>query len=150
MISGCYRDYDFVDVTVKEIPQKTEQKDVTKEKSLSTEQVVDIYLENYDVWKHGNEEALVMGGCGYLLLDMDFDGVCELVASQGAGSDVFSTNRFYRINQENKVEEIAQPDDDIFGYDLYVLSQHIRLLSGPLYFSLYRQSEDSIFVLHHQ
>jgi len=137
MLAGCYRNYDFVDVAVKEIPKRTEQNDVVEEKSLTAEQIIDIYIENRNVWMFAEDGINILGGYGYLLLDMDFDGVCELIASQGTGSGVFSTNRFYRINEYNEVEEIRQSDDDVFGYDLYVLSQHIRLMKNT--------SDDSLF-----
>lgn len=143
MISGCCGDADFVDVIVKKLPkreQKTEsaenvivnsQDEAEEKKPLSTEKIINIFLKNYDVWKFGNDEDSVMGGHGYLIMDLDFDGVCELITSQGAGSGVFSTNKYYRINEENAVVEVPVITDDIFGYDLYVMDNTVKLLKNP-------------------
>lgn len=93
---------------------------------LSVESAVDTYFQNMDVWVE-SQENLPMGSYGYCLLDLDFDGVLELIVSVCDGSGRYSTNRIYKIDpKEGKVtflrnEESADPD-------YYYLKDKIQLL----------------------
>lgn len=82
---------------------------------LSVESAVEIYFQNMDVWVESPEKT-PMSSYGYCLLDLDFDGVLELITSVCDGSGRYSTNRIYKIDpKEGKVtflrnEESADPD----------------------------------------
>lgn len=96
--------------------------------SCSPEQAVDIYLANKDVWMQEPEE---MSHRVYCLLDLDFDGVPELIDSMNVGSGRYSYNLFYKINAENgTVEEFfSEQNQDEGGVD-YNYSD-VKLLKAP-------------------
>ncbi|MBR3594389.1 MAG: hypothetical protein IKL44_06940 [Clostridia bacterium] len=102
-----------------------------KEPVLSPKSAVEIYMANKDVWMH-DLEATPMNGYGYCLLDLDFDGVLELICSLNDGSGRFSYNSYYKINiSTKKVEKL----DATFGtegdFDVYYLqSKETKLFSG--------------------
>ncbi len=111
--------------------QKTNTLETKKEeeskKVLSPESAVNIYMANKDVW--GFESPYTpMQGYGYCLLDLDFDGVLELICSSNDGTGKFSHNKYYRINQDTySVEEIHSPNEETnegnySGYDYYFRS----------------------------
>ena len=52
--------------------------------SLTAEDVVDTYFRNQNVWLP--EVYMPMGGFRYIFLDLDFDGVLELVVNVNDGS----------------------------------------------------------------
>ena len=72
---------------------------------LSPLEAVNIYLDNASVWEKDAEE-FYMAGFYYLFLDLDFDGVSELVTTEVQGTGRFSTNRYFRINENKEIEEI--------------------------------------------
>lgn len=95
---------------------------------LSPKSAVEIYLAQKDLWME-RPEYEPMIGYGYCLLDFDFDGVLELVNSVTDGSARFTTNKFYRINQETlQVEEFSLPRvDEEGGVDYYYMAQDAKL-----------------------
>ena len=72
---------------------------------LSPLEAVNIYLDNASLWEKDAEE-FYMAGFYYLFLDLDFDGVSELVTTEVQGTGRFSTNRYFRINENKEIEEI--------------------------------------------
>jgi len=92
---------------------------VETEKVLSPESAVDIYMENKDLWME-NPEYYPMQGYGYCLLDLDFDGVLELINSLNDGSGRYSSNKYFKINTETlEVEQIVVDSDENMGWDDY-------------------------------
>lgn len=69
---------------------------------LSAESVADICIENRQVWEFGENSV---GNCGYCFIDLDFDGMPELVSTSTQGSGLFTTDFFYKINAEKSVVE---------------------------------------------
>ena len=70
--------------------------------------IVKIYMDNIDVWKANAEST---EWYGYLFLDLDFDGVLELVSSVCRGTGFFSENKYYKANLDtNTVSEIPFPN----------------------------------------
>ena len=94
------------------------QNTTLKESVLSPESAVDIYMAYSDLWME-NPEYMPRFGYGYCLIDLDFDGVLELINSVTDGSNRGSFNKFYKINLESlAVEEIQlQLEDDSMEYD---------------------------------
>lgn len=72
---------------------------------LTPSEAVNIYIENSSLWEKDAEE-FYMAGFYYLFLDLDFDGVLELVTTEVQGTGRFSTNRYFKINADKTVEEI--------------------------------------------
>ena len=62
---------------------------------LSAESVADICIENRQVWEFGENSV---GNCGYCFIDLDFDGMPELVSTSTQGSGLFTTDFFYKIS----------------------------------------------------
>jgi len=81
------------------------------------EQIVDVFIDNKDVWLPNEKYIGTAVFCGFL--DLDFDGILELVICETGGSGVYSTNKFYKINQTNKsVCEITLPQGERCKFDL--------------------------------
>lgn len=74
--------------------------------ALSPAEAVSIYMSNIDMWQL-DPDKFYMAGYYYLFLDLDFDGVLELITTEVQGSGRFSTNCYYKINlSDNSVEQI--------------------------------------------
>ena len=85
---------------------------------LTAEEIVDIYFRNQNVWLP--EVYMPMGGFRYIFLDLDFDGMLELVVNVNDGSGRYSTNTYFKINKNTKmIEEIKTDETDKpeFGFD---------------------------------
>lgn len=100
---------------------------------LTAENIVEMYMDNKAVWEY---KPLAEGSDewhGYLFLDFDFDGILELVVTSMAGSGSASSNKFYKLDTENKtVSEIPFPDKD---------EKNQWDFSGEDYPKLYRNNE---------
>ena len=86
----------------------TTQAPATTEPEFSAEEIVQIYMDNMSVWEYVpvSSEAY-----RYLFLDLDFDGILELITTTMQGSAQASDNKFYRVDTETKtVSEIPFPD----------------------------------------
>lgn len=82
----------------------------THSKATSDEAVVKVFMDNIDVWKSTVEST---EWYGYLFLDLDFDGVLELVSTVCRGTGFFSENRYYKADMQTKtVSEIPFPGRD--------------------------------------
>lgn len=69
-------------------------------------EIVKIYVDNQNVWKIPQQE--MMDGCHYGFLDLDFDGVLELVTCNMGGSGRYSYNNYYKVNlSTKKVQKIS-------------------------------------------
>lgn len=51
---------------------------------LSAESIADICIENRQVWEFGENSV---GNCGYCFIDLDFDGMPELVSPRRRAAD---------------------------------------------------------------
>lgn len=79
--------------------------DVKTKSGDSAESVADICLKNRKIWEF--DENSFPGKCGYYFIDLDFDGVPELVSTTTQGSEFFTTDLFYKINAEKEtVDEL--------------------------------------------
>ena len=106
-------------------------KDGKKVSILSPESAVDIYMANKSIWME-NPEYSPMNGYGYCLLDLDFDGVLELISSVCDGSGRYSYNKFYRINiKSSSIEEFkSEANQDDGGIDYYDSARDSKLLKN--------------------
>ncbi len=76
----------------------------------SAEAMVQIYMDNKDVWEIVQDEDSV-SWYGYLFLDLDFDGTLELICATNGGTNTHSNNKYYKLDTENKtVFELSFPD----------------------------------------
>lgn len=113
------------------------EKDSNKEISkavLSPESAVAIYMANQNVWTV-KPDFMPMQGYAYCLLDLDFDGVLELISSVNDGSSRYSYNHYYRINPDTYgVEQIKDPfgEEEVYRqYDYYLLGiDNVKLLKN--------------------
>ncbi len=130
---GQKTDFDWVEITPEE---GNGDKD---EKVLSPESAVKIYMMNEAVWKY-DADYPPMQGYGYCLLDLDFDGILELIVSINDGSGRYSYNSYYKINPNTQtVEEFESLEKDEEGIDYYYLGdKETKLLkntaSGQLFY----------------
>lgn len=111
---------------------------------LSPESAVGIYMANKNVWME-NPEYMPMQGYGYCLLDLNFDGVLELINSVNDGSGRYSYNKYYRINLGTyAVEEISMLSDQKDGdYDYYFLgADDTKLLKNKVNNSMFYYCSD--------
>lgn len=106
-------------------------KDGKKVSILSPESAVDIYMANKSTWME-NPEYSPMHGYGYCLLDLDFDGVLELISSVCDGSGRYSYNKFYKINiKSSSIEEFkSEANQDDGGIDYYDSARDSKLLKN--------------------
>jgi len=71
---------------------------------------VKIYMDNIDMWKYTPEANQQ---CGYLFLDLNSDGVLELIQSTSTGYENKSNNKYYAIDTATEtVFEVPFPDKD--------------------------------------
>ncbi len=78
--------------------------------AASAEAMVQIYMDNKDVWEIVQDEDST-SWYGYLFLDLDFDGTLELISATNGGTDTHSDNKYYKLDTENKtVFELDYPD----------------------------------------
>ncbi len=129
-----------IDVTSQEEKQQEVQIQQPEETVLTKEEIIDIYLSFVDTWAY-KPEFPPMIGYAYCLLDLDFDGICELVRSENDGSGRFSYNEYYRINSDERtVEKVSAPEQEYGdGYDIYYRDIDVKLLvsasdNTPFYF----------------
>lgn len=110
---------------------------------LSPESAVDIYMANKNVWME-NPEYTPMQGYAYCLLDLDFDGVLELINSTNDGSGRYSYNKFYKINLDKlTVEEFyPQSEQSNGGIDYYYMAHTSKLLKNKSTTDLFYLFED--------
>ena len=110
---------------------------------LSPEEAVDIYMANKNIWMQDPDYSPMQGN-GYCLLDLDFDGVLELINSVNDGSGRYSYNNYYKLNlEEQSVEEIHLENEQAYsGIDYYYLSDSSKLLKNQTDGSLFYIFED--------
>ncbi len=137
---------------------KAETNPATKPASvkLTPNEAVSIYMNNIDKWQLDPEKTYMsMGGYLYLFLDLNFDGVLELITSETNGSGRYSYNCFYKISEDGTTVELITFDESIdknnqcdFFFDdspvlfkdnatgdyQYVLCDYIRAGGGMDYF----------------
>lgn len=104
--------------------------DSDTKKVLSPESAVEIYLANKAVWME-NLDYFAMGGYRYGFLDLDFDGVLELVLNINDGSGMYSYNSYYKIDlSNNSVKEVLLSDGTGDGYDYDMDEDYPKLLKS--------------------
>jgi len=96
----------------------------------SPEFIVDIYMADKSLWLLPIEDKPIMGGYAYCFIDLDFDGVLELIRCVNDGSGKYSYNNYYRVSPENlKVEEFEiSSDRQMGGIDYYTMAATSKLL----------------------
>lgn len=124
--------------------------------SLAPYEAVGIYMNNIEKWQiDPNKTRMSMEGYCYVFLDLDFDGILELIASETQGSGRYSKNNFYRIsndktsielipfdqsvNQKNQCDLIFEDSPVLYknnktGNYEYIFCDYIRIGGGMDYF----------------
>ena len=124
--------------------------------SLAPYEAVGIYMNNIEKWQiDPNKTRMSMEGYRYVFLDLDFDGILELIASETQGSGRYSKNNFYRIsndktsielipfdqsvNQKNQCDLIFEDSPVLYknnktGNYEYIFCDYIRIGGGMDYF----------------
>lgn len=83
--------------------------------SISAEEAVQIYINNKDIWQ---ADAQYADWYGYLFLDLNFDGISELISCTTSGSGNFSENSFYTLDTENNtVVKLSLEEGQAFEWD---------------------------------
>lgn len=78
------------------------------------EDAVKIYQQNYSLWQIDPDNIrMSMDGYYYLFLDLDFDGILELIATEFHGSGRYSKNNFYRISDDKTTVELIPFDESV-------------------------------------
>lgn len=73
--------------------------------AITPEEAVDIYMANMDVWRYEDKNDYIE--YAYYLIDLDFDGVLELIRGKINSKSYFADNTSYRIDVDTqRVEEI--------------------------------------------
>ena len=107
--------------------------------SLSADEAVNIFMSNYGLWKL--DESYYSYGARYVFLDLDFDGVNELVVNACGGTMKSSENHYYKIDKNTKtvtelghyrlsedkqsIEKLEDYED--MEYDLFLNSDYPQL-----------------------
>ena len=117
-------------------PSETDSKPEKKIELPTPEKAAELYLQNLDLWMESPETATAYG---YSLLDLDFDGGPELVASVCSGTGMYSSNKFYTVDPENMtVEPIETAPTRGEDPDYFYLNERSKLLknkeSGKLFY----------------
>lgn len=81
--------------------------------ALTPEEAVDIYMANMDVWMYSEKYKPIWWG--YYLIDLDFDGVLELISGTVNGSGRFADNTYYRIDPDTKAVEQIEDEVEFYG-----------------------------------
>lgn len=108
VLCGCAEDKaaDDTDNQTATTPAATTEN--TAVDKFSPENIVQIYMDNIDVWKHTSDTPVWYG---YVFLDFNGDDVLELVKTTITGYEQTSDNTFYRVDTDtNTVVEIPFPD----------------------------------------
>ena len=107
---------------------------------LSAEEAVEIYLNNKNVWM-ADLDYSPMNGYGYTFLDLDMDGILELVVTICDGSGRYSYNSYYTINKAEKTVVPIQyaNSDEAYGegFDYVYNNNYPKLL---------KNKEDNTFI----
>ena len=71
-------------------------------------------MNNIEKWQIDPDKTrMSMEGYCYVFLDLDFDGVLELIASEVQGSGRYSKNSFYRISDDKTSIELIPFDESV-------------------------------------
>ena len=115
--------------------------------NVAPEEIVKMYMDNADVWANDSEG---IDWFGYLFLDLDFDGVLELVYTTCMGTGFYSYNKYYKLDTDTKtVSEIPFPDVvedmqcDYTGIDYPQLYKNNS--TGELKYMMYDNARDGLF-----
>ena len=92
--------------------------------AVSAEAIVAIFMAHKDVWMPDLSEYS-LNGVEYGFLDLDFDGIPELIVDNYAGSGRYSYNTYFKADPDSgTVKEIScSADYQEMGYDLFFLSE---------------------------
>ena len=100
-------------------PTQPAEPETTITPAIMPEEAVEIYLNSYSLWEI--DEYGYSGNYSYYgFLDLDFDGVLELVATINAGTGMYSTNEYYKIDLTSEtVKKIENKEaQNEGGFDL--------------------------------
>ncbi len=117
---------------------------------LSPKSAVEIYMANKEVWKRTTDDMYVYS---YSLLDLDFDGVLELITTEFGGSGRYSYNSYYRINIDDKtVEEILSPGipESDGGYDYNMYEEYPQLYKNKADGKMFYYCADFVNIMSHE
>lgn len=107
---GCGKDSNTDNSTSTQDEAVATTPTVSPEDAL-TRETVQIYVDNRAVWEYTQNDS---EWYGYHLLDLDFDGVLELVQATNTGADASSSNRYFKLDTENKtVTELSCVDKEL-------------------------------------
>ena len=86
---------------------------------------VDLFLANESLWAFDLDELPAQGESGYCLLDLDFDGIPELIASMMGGSARVTCNVCYKLDLANGTVTKIQCKESKGGggFDLYTSAE---------------------------
>lgn len=111
-------------------PETQPQTEPKPDPVLSPESAVTIFLNNVDTWIL--EDRMYMAGYQYLFLDLDFDGVLELIATYCDGSGRFSSNDYYKIDlSDYSIKTINDNHSTGDSAVDYILVDYPQLLREP-------------------
>ncbi|MBP3442391.1 MAG: zinc ribbon domain-containing protein [Clostridia bacterium] len=99
---------------------------------LSADDIVSVYMKNKSVWCKDYGNFMHDGYSSfYVFVDLDFDGIPELLTTGVAGSGVYSSNKFYKLNStKDGVEEITYTADSEEMYDFKASDEFPKLLKN--------------------
>lgn len=107
---GCGKDSNTDNSTSTQDEAVATTPTVSPEDAL-TRETVQIYVDNRAVWEYTQNDS---EWYGYHLLDLNFDGVLELVQATNTGADASSSNRYFKLDTENKtVTELSCVDKEL-------------------------------------
>lgn len=100
--------------------------------------MLDIYFDNSDEWEL-EPDYMPMNGYYYCFVELNFDGVLDLVVNVNDGSGGYSENSYYTIDTQNKKVIKLSSDEDIEStFDLFTVADYPQLYKnkndGKLYY----------------
>lgn len=109
--------------------QQTTEQTVDK---LSADDIINVYMNNKSVWYRNFENFECDGYSSfYSFIDLDFDGIPELLTTGMGGTGRYSSNKFYKLNaNKDGIEEITYNADSESMYDFYSPEVRPQLLKN--------------------
>lgn len=109
--------------------QQTTEQTVDK---LSADDIINVYMNNKSVWYRDFENFECDGYSSfYSFIDLDFDGIPELLTTGMGGSGRYSSNKFYKLNaNKDGIEEITYNVGSESMYDFYSPEVRPQLLKN--------------------
>ena len=96
--------------------------------AYNAEEIVDIYLSAYSVWSKDQRLNLEKYEHCYQFLDLDFDGIPELVVSAGNIMRGSNINNYYHLDFESKKVVAYEVVDEKQGFQQSSLASDVKLV----------------------